>query len=222
MAKRFASYHDDADVVIFASGVSDSKTNDSHAFEREEQLLRQTLAQYPEALMVYFSTCSIYDPFLVDKSYVKHKLNMEHLLQQSGHPYLICRVSNVAGPGGNPKTIFHYLAGAVLEERSFPLWKHAYRNLIDVDDVYALVKWLIDHGTKNEIINIAHPVSFTMPEIMAAYLQHFHRQGHHFEIEAGHHFPIDTSTVEAIAASAGVNFGGNYLYRLLEKYYPTA
>jgi len=220
MAKRFSAYQTDSSVVIFASGVSDSKSKDEAEYQRVKDLLKATIAQFPQALLVYFSTCSIYDTFLKDNHYIHHKLDIEHLIVHSGNDYQVLRVSNVAGPGGNPKTIFHYLAQSIPSNRPFQLWKQAFRNLIDVDDVYLLVKHLLITGAKNTIINIAHPVSFSMPEMVRTFESYFHKQGNYTEVEAGHYFHIDTSKVQTIAADAGVHFGGNYLYRLLEKYYP--
>jgi len=220
MAKRFSAYEQDNRVVIFASGVSDSKSTAVADYEREKELLQQTMQQYPESLLVYFSTCSIYDPFLQTDQYIIHKLNIEGLLKSSKQDYLVFRVSNVAGPGGNPKTIFHYLAQSIVAHRSFQLWKHAFRNLIDVEDVFLLASHFIEHGEKNSIVNIAHPVSFSMPEMVRTFESYFHKKGNYIEVEAGHYFHIDTSKVQTISHGAGVQLGGNYLYRLLEKYYP--
>ena len=220
MAKRFSAYQQDNRVVIFASGVSDSKSTNVEDYQREKNLLKQTLFEYPDSVLIYFSTCSILDPFLHTDPYIIHKLEIENLLVTSGYDYLVLRVSNVAGPGGNPKTIFHYLAQSIMYERAFQLWKHASRNLIDVDDVFMLVTYLIDYGEKNCIVNIAHPISFGMPEMVRTFEYFFKKKGNYVEVNAGHYFHINTSVVQSICKDAGVHFGGNYLYRLLEKYYP--
>lgn len=220
MAKRFSAYRQDNRVVVFASGVSNSKSTDKAAYLREIDLLKQTLEDYPNCLLVYFSTCSIYDPFLQTNPYILHKLEIENLLATSGHNFLVFRVANVAGPGGNPKTIFHYLAQSILHERPFDLWKHAFRNLIDVNDVFLLVTYFMASGEQNRIINIAHPVSFAMPDMVNTFESYFQKKGNYKEVEAGHFFHIDTTEVQAICKDAGVDFGGNYLCRLLERYYP--
>jgi nucleoside-diphosphate-sugar epimerase len=220
MAKRFSAYQSSPEVVIFASGVSDSKSTDEAAFEREFQMVEHTLSLYPDSLFVYFSTCSIYDPSLSARSYIIHKLKVEERIAASGVPYMIFRVSNVAGPGGNPKTIFHFLAKAVKEGLPFELWMHAYRNLVDVDDVFALVKYLVEHGRKNAVYNIANPASFHLPEMVRVMEHYFHQKARYGRVEAGDFFHIDTSLVEEIAAAAGVDFDGDYLRRLLLKYYP--
>lgn len=220
MAKRFSAYQTNPGVIIFASGVSDSKTTDPLAFAREINLVETTLKKYPEAVFVYFSTCSIYDPFLKGRPYITHKIAVEKQIAESGNPFMIFRVSNVAGPIGNPKTIFHFLANAVKNGLPFDLWMHAYRNLIDVDDVFALVDYLVRQNSVQNIINIANPVSFHLPEMVGVMEFYFRKKAHFQKVEAGDFFHIDTAQVEEIAGPAGVDFDGDYLRRLLSKYYP--
>lgn len=220
MAKRFSAYQSNPGVVIFASGVSDSKTTDPLAFAREVNLVETTLKKYPEAVFVYFSTCSIYDPFLKGRPYITHKIAVEKQIAESGNTFMIFRVSNVAGPIGNPKTIFHFLANAVKNGSSFELWMHAYRNLIDVDDVFALVDYRVKHGQHNRTINIANPASFHLPEMVSVMEFYFQKKASFKKVEAGDFFNIDTLEVEEMTAAAGVDFDGDYLRRLLLKYYP--
>ena len=47
IANRFASYKDDDNIFIFASGVSNSKETNEEHFLREVQLLNQTIKEYP-------------------------------------------------------------------------------------------------------------------------------------------------------------------------------
>ena len=220
MAKLFSAYQNKNGVVIFASGVSDSKSEEDAAFQREIQLTAETLESQPDSLFVYFSTCSINDPSLQHKPYLRHKLNIERMISCSGNRYMIFRVSNVAGSGGNPKTIFHYLVNAVKEGTPSDLWMYAYRNLIDADDVFALVDYLIVHGELNSITNIACPVSFHLPEMVGTMENYFGKKANYRKVEAGDFFNINTAVVENIAPKAGVDFDGDYLRRLLSKYYP--
>ncbi len=220
MAKLFSAYQHVPGVVIFASGVSDSKSEDELAFQREVDLLQHCLPDFQGSLIVYFSTCSINDPSLQHKPYLRHKLNMERLIAASGNPFMIFRVSNVAGSGGNPKTVFHYLVNAVKEGLPFDLWMHAYRNLLDADDLFALADYFIRFGQPGTITNIANPVSFHLPEMVAAMEAYFGKKANYRKVEAGDFFHIDTSVVEKIAPEAGVDFDGDYLRRLLLKYYP--
>ena len=77
IAKRFAAYTGNDQFIIFASGVSNSRTNDTAAYNREAALLLDTIKHNKDKTLVYFSTCSIYDPGEKDSPYVLHKLKME-------------------------------------------------------------------------------------------------------------------------------------------------
>ena len=95
---------DQEDIVIFASGVSNSSETNPAEFYREEKLVRETLSQYSEALFVYFSTCSIYDSSKSNSPYVLHKLHMEDIIHTAAKKYLILRVSNAVGKVGKWST----------------------------------------------------------------------------------------------------------------------
>jgi hypothetical protein len=83
-----------------------------------------------------------------------------------------------------------------------------------------LAKYFIENGFENTIINIAHPLSISMHDIVITFESYFNQKGNYKEVLAGRDFFIDTSQVVGVAEMAGVHFEGNYLYRLLEKYYP--
>lgn len=74
VAKRFESYSQKDDFIIFASGVSNSKNSDLTAYQREAALLEKLIAEYPGKTLVYFSTCSLYDPGEKGSLYYLHKL----------------------------------------------------------------------------------------------------------------------------------------------------
>jgi hypothetical protein len=75
IAKRFSSYTDDNKWLVFASGVSHSLSNSPEEFEREKKTPgKQHSNITPGKTLVYFSTCSIYDPSLHHSAYVLHKL----------------------------------------------------------------------------------------------------------------------------------------------------
>ena len=76
VAKGFSAYNRDSNIVVFASGVSNSTTTSEAAFSREAGLLSEILRQHTEKKIVYISTCSIYDESLNDSAYVRHKLAM--------------------------------------------------------------------------------------------------------------------------------------------------
>lgn len=97
IAKRFSSYQDNDKFILFASGVSNSKNIDLSEYNRETELLKKTVTENPGKTLVYFSTCSIYDPEEQTGLYVRHKIEKEDYIRQYADRYFIFRVSNIVG-----------------------------------------------------------------------------------------------------------------------------
>ena len=118
------------DILIFASGVSNSSETRAEEFLREKNLLERTIANNPDKLCVYFSTCSIYDSSKNNSPYVLHKLKMEEFVKENASKYLILRVSNAVGKGGNPNLLMNYLIRSVENNETINVHTKATRNLI--------------------------------------------------------------------------------------------
>lgn len=219
MAKAFAEYSNNDEVLIFASGVSNSKEIDPKAFERERLLLQNYLEKNRQATFVYFSTCSVYDPVERDSLYVRHKLESEQFVKEHSKQYLIFRVSNVAGHTSNKFTIFNFLAEHINTGIPFILWENAYRNIIDADDVAKFASYIIDHEEKNKIINLANIHTFSVATLVRLMEAHFRKKGMYTVVDKGSYFEIDTGYIKNLAGKAAVDFSEGYIERLLQKYY---
>lgn len=208
------------DVCIYAAGVSNSGCRDGQEFERERLRLGAALLQAGHVdAFIYFSTCSIDDPEARDTPYVQHKLAMERLV--AAHPrHLILRLPQVAGRTPNPHTLLNFLYGRISRSEAFPLWSNARRNIIDVDDVVAIVGCLIaDRSARNLVFNIANPVSYAMPDIVAAMERVIGKRAIYNVEPRGAEYPIDIRALLPLLDQAAVKFGDDYLERVLEKYY---
>ncbi len=214
-------HHDTSDnVLIFASGVSNSKEQAEIFFEQEKRLLEINREQNSNKLLVYFSTCSVFDPDQNQTKYVLHKLNLERYIENFGAPYLIFRVSNVAGVTTNKATIFTYLINGIKNQDNFKLWKNASRNIIDLTDVVALADYFIaDKIHHQKKINIANPVSFPVPFIVKEIEEFLTIKGCYDLDEKGVFFDIDTSEIMPAIHTLGLTFDNNYIERVLKKYF---
>src|SRR6476659_9153689 len=108
VAKAFYSYKKKDEFLIFASGVSNSKSSTGQDYQREKELCADTLREHMDKTFVYFSTCSIEDPDLKSTDYIKHKLDMENLIKQGSNHYYIFRLSNLAGFSRNKNTVLNF------------------------------------------------------------------------------------------------------------------
>ncbi len=207
---------DHNDVVIFASGVSNSSETRIEEFFREQNLVEQTLINNPKQLFVYFSTCSIYDSSKYNSPYVLHKLHIEEVIKQNTSSYLILRVSNAVGVGGNPNLLMNYLSRQILNNQELTVHQHATRNLIDVEDVKNITLRYIESKDWNKIINVAYTDNFTIPEIINAFEVNYNKIAQKNIQNKGEHYSIDVSELNY---EFYLNSKADYLNNLLIKYY---
>lgn len=221
LANSFAARYSLADgCCVYAAGVSNSTCNDEREFERERSRLIEALDAWAGAgAFAYFGTCSVDDAEVRHTPYVQHKLAMEHLVQQ--HPnYLIMRLPQVAGHTPNPHTLLNFLYSRVARSEAFSVWRNAYRNIIDVDDVAELGSSLIENPSVRRItLNLANPTSYSMPEIVHAIEQVVGKQAIYDILDRGHRYDIDVSTMLRLTEGSGTDMSGDYLGRTLRKYY---
>ncbi|MDB4347796.1 polysaccharide biosynthesis protein [Bacteroidia bacterium] len=142
---------DREDVILFASGVSNSVSPRNHDFEREEQLIKHHLNN--EKCFVYFSTISINDDSINRNSYIRHKLKMEQLIQQSNSPYLILRLPNIIGEKGNPNTLYPYFKSCLEQNEKVTIKKDAHRYLLTTNQLCKILNQVLLSKQRNAIIN---------------------------------------------------------------------
>jgi nucleoside-diphosphate-sugar epimerase len=166
LAKAFLDYENDDRIIIFASGVSNSKEILRDEFNREEKLLDFYLEKYGKNKhFVYFSTCSVYDTYFERNEYTTHKINMEKTVLDKAFSYNIFRLPQVLGKN-NKNQLIGFFYESIKMEKSFELFDIE-RNIIDIKDVFILVdKILKENIFKNQIINIANPKNIKVLDLV--------------------------------------------------------
>lgn len=218
IASAFNShFRDDPNVIVFASGVSNSREVCIEAFLRERHMLLDALSH--EKFILYFSTCSVNDPELLESPYVAHKKEMEALVC-SYKDYAIFRLPQVVGKTQNPNTLTNYLYKQIMSESPFQVWRHARRNLIDIDDIALIVTHLMRSSIASGITtNIACPFSISIPKLVDIFELALGKKANYTFIEAGGTYSIDSSLATEVAEQVGVNFDDYYIVNLIRKYY---
>ncbi len=207
-------------VIVYASGVSRSDCVEADHFERERTLLINTLAQATDDRpFLYFGTCSVYDPDVCDRPYVRHKQAMEALVLS--HPVgLVVRLPQVAGPNAPPNTLLASLVARIRTGQEVQVWEHAARNIVDVDDVVRIVDaWLSLPLPACRVLNVANPKSISVMEIVGTIESALGLKAKVVRISKGAAYHIDTQPMLAAAALAQVAFGPDYLHRVVRKYF---
>ena len=141
IATAFSKYKDDENVIIFASGVSNSKENKPDAFKREFDLLKKYVNI--KAKIVYFSTTSIEGESLMHSYYVKHKIHMESFIKENFDNFLIFRLPIVIGKTNNVNTFFNAIKNKIKSKELIEIKKDASIHIIDVEDLVNILPVLI-------------------------------------------------------------------------------
>lgn len=194
-------------VIQYAAGVSNSLCEDTDEFTRDWDRLNAHISR--PGLFVYFSTCSD-----AKTHYVNHKRACEKLVMNRGD-YLICRMPIVAGKTSNPHTLLNFLYSRIARSEKFDLIPEARRNIIDMIDVSTVVRWLVKNGARDEIVNVAAPMDYSMREIVGHFETLLDKPAVFRERPGGNEPPIDVSRI----ADAPVSWTGDYLGGILWKRY---
>lgn len=210
--------NDKEDIVFFASGVSNSLETNKNEFQKEERLLRKIIRENPNKLIIYFSTCSIYN-FSKNKvkTYVLHKIRMENIVKEYSITYLILRVSNAIGKGGNPNLLLNHIISHMYENKPINLHTQANRNLIDVEDLKIITLQLL--ANKNTTINVASPHNYTMYEIISNIEKILNIKAIINPIETGQKYTIPIPEIRSYFAQKNKIDRLSYLIQIIKRYY---
>jgi len=220
LAQNFKQYKEDESILIFASGVSNSKETNLAAFEREKELLKESIKIHKNKKLIYFGTCSIYDPGEVNSLYVKHKLEIEKLISNVGCEFLVFRLPQLVGKNSNPHTLTNYIYSCVSKSICFDLWSHSERNILDIDTVKYLVDYCINKNIyKNRAFNIASPFNTRTNEIVRIFERILGKSANYNLIDRGDSYSIDISDISHLTKMLNMEFQDNYLENVLKKYY---
>ena len=213
MAKQFAKYQHNGEILIFASGVSNSKETQASEFEREFNLLQKTIANNPDKYFVYFGTSSMYDPMARNSPYVLHKLDMERYVAENCKSYNIFRISQVIGLAHNP-TLVNFIIENIINDRVFDVWERATRNLIALEDVYKIIDYILVHKLKrNQIINIANSQNISIVDFICIVEQVIGKKALIKLSHKGYPFDkIDVLEINKIVKKLNINFDENSYY----------
>jgi nucleoside-diphosphate-sugar epimerase len=146
ISNSFNGYIYNKDYLIFASGVSNSKEDRDCEYEREYNLIKNYINT--NSKFIYFSTINN-----GDSKYFLHKKNMENYIIDNSNNYLIFRLPNVVGDGGNINNIFNYLNKKIINDELIKV-QNVNRSLIDIDDVKNICEYCFN--LKNKILNISN------------------------------------------------------------------
>ena len=154
--------------IIYAAGISNSKTENKKDLEREKKVFKNFIKNINSSeIIIYISSLSVLDKNLRNEKYVKNKLFIENFLKSKVKRFIIVRLAQVVGFNRNPNTVTNFFYNNIKSRKKFVLWANVKRNLIDIDDVKLIFKEIVKKKfKKNYILNIHNPNSISTKNIV--------------------------------------------------------
>ena len=150
ISSSFKNY-DLGEVVVFASGVSNSKETKESEYEREIKLLLNCLNKY-KLKIIYFSTLSVFSE--THTKYIEHKLRIEEIIKKNSKDYLILRLPNVIGESTNKNQLLPFFCEKIKNGEELIIGENIIRDLIDVNDLPKICKIILRKNITG-IINVS-------------------------------------------------------------------
>jgi nucleoside-diphosphate-sugar epimerase len=216
IASSFSDQDFGRSVILFASGVSNSRETRSSQFDRESKLLQDWLSKSEK--LIYFSTCSVEDDNLKSSPYVLHKIQMEKLvlLRPTG---IVIRLPQVVGRCDNKYTLTNFLASKIFNNECYDLYYGVLRNLIDITDVVALTRFLLESSDEGNLVSFAMPQYYEVSEIVFILENLLNRVSRH-NSKIGLPFKYHKSSfVQSALDNSIISCNDDYLESTLKKYY---
>lgn len=218
LAKAFKGlYEENDEIIIFASGVSNSSETELQQFSKEIYLLEESLKLKKK--IIYFSSTSILCDPLLHTPYQKHKKKIENLLESNDS--IVVRLPQVLGFKQNKLNLLPYLYYCISNKIKFPLYINQKKNILDIEDVVKITDFIIKNDTKDrKIFNVINTTYYSVYEIVRE-IEYFLNVKSIFYISEKKDiykkiipdkFYLDT--LETI----GISFDDKYLSRVIKKY----
>lgn len=211
-------YADDPNVLVFASGVSNSKETRIEAFEREKRLLCKHLDF--KGVILYFSTCSIFDPSLQHRQYIRHKFEVEALIEERASQYLILRLPNLVGKTDNPNTFFNFMKNRIKKGEELSVFRNATRYFLDTEDLLFIIPRLLEVlSNYQEKLNVVFNNNITVLETIEIF-RAIHETSFLFTpIDKGTAYDVDNRRFVELMGSNFLNYVNPRVEDIFRKYF---
>jgi nucleoside-diphosphate-sugar epimerase len=219
IAKSFSAYINREDVVIYASGVSNSAEDSEDKFQREIALIKNCIEKNVNCLIVYFSTCSVSDESLIDTKYVKHKIFIEDYIKKNASSFIVFRLPIVIGKTDNKFTLFNFFQEKLSTNQELFIQKNAYRYLVDVDDVSNVLSQIIESKNfLNSTVEVTFSESISVLEMANVMKKCICSDSKINLVDGGGSYRVDNSLVENFIYNNKIVISKEYNKEVLKKY----
>ena len=166
IASELSGVHLPKGWVVYARGVSDSKSCISEEFERDRRSLVNSIS--PDLKVIYISSQACGDPS-ESSSYIVHKRELEKTVLETSRDNVVLRLPQVCGPGGNPNNLVNFMSAAASEGGVLLVDPGARRNLVRGSDLRGLVS-SISQIEVSGLVGFCAPYTYSAGEVALAIL----------------------------------------------------
>jgi len=219
IAKNFSKIKLNNDIILFASGVSNSKCKSKNEYKRELNKAKYIFCKYPKSKFIYFSSCSILDKSRNKNYYQRHKIKMEKYIKDNFNDYLIFRLPELIGKNKNKKTLINNFIEKIKSNKSIDTSKEAYRNIIDIKTAIFVIKYIIENNYNKRIFNIANTKMYSTLKILETLQKIYKKKAKiifNNKYNNKNKFKINLNYTNSIYKKLNVKFGKNYLYNKIK------
>jgi len=217
IAKRFMkTFENDSSVIIFASGVSNSMETSDIEYIKEKKLLEDCIKKNENKKIIYFS--SIMHLNGVRSKYMSHKIEMELYIQNFAKNYLIARLPQLIGNGGNKNNIINHFNYCIKNNITINIQSDTFRSIIDIDHIFDIINKYLFVSSKNDIIDISYIEKITILDL-ASIMYNIHNINKNIIlVKKGHSIETKNSPiVDDIISNLSIN-KKNYTENCIKKY----
>ena len=218
IANTFQEYKDDKNVLIFASGVSNSREDRKNEFIREYELIKQVIEAHPQKKFIYFSTVSVFDNSLVASSYIKHKLKIESYIKNNCKYFSVFRLPIIISRSKNPNTLINFFTNNILSGVKFKVYRNACRYFLSINDVLAICSYMINNYQDNFIKNIVIDNRISVQELVVILERILNKKALYELVDKGDCYFIENSVNKTLLNDIGIK-QKDYIYSWLNHYY---
>ncbi len=218
LAKVFAKSQIKDDVCIFASGVSNSSCTDEKQFEREKNLLLDTLKNNSDKKFVYFSSCALSAVEYPKNDYYRHKANMEDSVKKYSNHYYIFRIPQLFGDLILHKTLINFIYKSIEHKHKFTVYDEAYRYVIEINDVRKLVENYLDNDGCITV-DLANPYRYKVLDIVQIFENLLDKKAYYKVVKKEDKYTLDLISLEDFVKEKkiDIDFGEEYLMKKLRE-----
>ncbi len=208
------------DLVIYASGISNSRIKDRFLLKKEIHKIKSFL-KHNKKMIIYISTYSVLDPSRNKSLYCKNKIKIEKFIKKNAKNYQIIRFPELVGKSKNPNTLTNYFYKKIKNKKNFILFKNAIRNFLDVDHAIKLsLIFIQDIKYKNKIINLINPKNETAKKVVFNLEKIIKKKARYVINKKNFKYrKILSSVKKKDLRKIKIKFDNNYLFKILKKYY---